>query len=372
MSSPIQQLIESIRDGFLLLAEDGGVRYANAPAKVALGSDLGSLAASRALRAALRAHAAGTLKLPHAFKLDLNGGQRELPAVLISPPVGATPALLVQPAVAEANAPGLANVLELIRGKLLRPMQALRASLKAPADSQEHATATIRMGEIADELEKLVEFAAVFGEDRLNATDRIVISDLIGEVWKDLSSFAGVHSVEVSMVGFGQPLPPVYGNRDWLRRAVFELLDNAIRHCGSHAAPRVGMRTQIEISARQLGLHVVLTIRNAGIGLLPKVVDRVYLPFNTATTQRRDGRRGLALGLPLVHKLVELHGGRLKIGMEGGEEVECVIELPTGAPQHDAARLDLLQAKRYAEDLGKLLARRKKKPASTAKTEVNA
>ena len=108
MASPIQELIENTRDGFVLLSEAGEARYSNAAAKTALGDDVKYLASAPALVAALKAKAAGTLKLPFALKLDLNGGKRVLPAMLIHAPVGNTLALLVQPAAVTVEQPALA------------------------------------------------------------------------------------------------------------------------------------------------------------------------------------------------------------------------------------------------------------------------
>lgn len=366
MASPIQELIENTRDGFVLLSEAGEARYTNAAAKTALGDDVKYLASAPTLVAALKAKVAGTLKLPFTLKLDLNGGKRVLPAVLIHAPVGNTLALLVQPATAAVEQPALANVLELLRGQLLRPVKALVKTLQSDdTEMRPDPEETLaRLREVTNELDKIVEFAAVFGEERLDAADRIIIKELVTDVWRDVSALAQSRDIETSMTGFAAELPPLYGNRDWLMRVVRELLDNAIRHSKVTPVPGRVQKTQLEISARQMGPHIVLSIRNAGVGMLPKIADRKFLPFNTATAGNKDRAKSLSIGLPLVHKLVELHGGRVKIELDGDDFTECVVELPTGAPQHDMSRLDLQQAKRYAEDLGKLMARRKKAPAA--------
>ena len=87
--------------------------------------------------------------------------------------------------------------------------------------------------------------------------------------------------------GFGHELPPIYGNHAWLRSIVRELIDNAIRHSKSRPMAGSNQKSQLEISARQMGPHVVLHIRNAGVGVLPKIADRVFLPFNTASASGR-------------------------------------------------------------------------------------
>ena len=364
MAAPIQELIENIRDGFVLLNGDGEARYCNAAAKAALGEDVKRLAQAAGLRVAVKSAIDGKLRLPVSLLLETGDGKTPIPCVLIHAPIGSDLALLIQPPVAATAQPALANLLELIRGVLLRPVKSLVAALPAPEAEGGTDPVARNLREVSAELEKLVEFAAIFGEDRLDATDRIVMKDLVCELWHDLSAFAASRNIEVSMSGFSADLPPIYGNQEWMRRVVRELLDNAIRHSKNTPPPGSKQKSQIEISARQLGPHLVLSMRNAGVGVLPKIADRKFLPFNHAAGQRKEFVKSLSLGLPLVHKLIELHGGRVKIGGNEDDMTECVIELPTGAPQRDASRLDLQQAKRYAEDLGKLMMRRKRPAAA--------
>ena len=64
----------------------------------------------------------------------------------------------------------------------------------------------------------------------------------------------------------------------------------------------------------------------------------------------------MQIGLPLTHRILELHGGRLRIE-DADDELNVMLELPTGAPLKNTHHLDLLQAQIYAEDLSKLMAR---------------
>jgi hypothetical protein len=59
----------------------------------------------------------------------------------------------------------------------------------------------------------------------------------------------------------------------------------------------------------------------------------------------------------LTHRILQLHGGQLRIDGEPGEGLTLMLELPTGAPLRNTHHLDLLQAQIYAEDLSKLMAR---------------
>jgi hypothetical protein len=65
----------------------------------------------------------------------------------------------------------------------------------------------------------------------------------------------------------------------------------------------------------------------------------------------------LQIGLPLAHRILQLHGGALRIEDDRGEGLAVMLELPTGAPLRNTRQLDLLQAQIYAEDLSTLMAR---------------
>jgi hypothetical protein len=70
------------------------------------------------------------------------------------------------------------------------------------------------------------------------------------------------------------------------------------------------------------------------------------------------------LGLPLVNRIVGLHGGNMRMSIVDGEDTRVMIEFPTGAPQRGQANLDMEQAQRYAADLAQLMHRRKKEDAT--------
>ena len=98
--------------------------------------------------------------------------------------------------------------------------------------------------------------------------------------------------------------------------------------------------------------------------MLPQIADRVFPPFNVAQAPAAKVRPpGLGLGLPLAKRIVEIHGGYVNVGSSRDETTQLVLELPTGAPRREAARLDIAQAQRYAEDIAKLKARRRGTPS---------
>jgi signal transduction histidine kinase len=226
----------------------------------------------------------------------------------------------------------------------------------AEAVIQTRASAT----ELAGRLEKLEMLGDLIAHDRLQTDERIVVSELIDAAWNKVSAIAQAAEVNLSTVGVTADLPPVYGSMAWLLRALSELLENAIRASGR--------KTNVEVAANQSSLFLHITVRDFGHSPVPRKHGRHYLPFvdavpatGTASQVRKKSAvpppKGVGVGLALVERVLELHGGHLRVGDARDDSTAFVMDLPTGAPTQVAGGLELQQAQRYAVDMAALLAR---------------
>jgi len=102
-------------------------------------------------------------------------------------------------------------------------------------------------------------------------------------------------------------LQKVVGDRSRLLQVMQNLLDNAIKFFGDQPNPRV------EIGARQTGEETVFYIRDNGVGMDPKHHEKVFGLFEKLD-RNSDGT---GVGLAIVKRIVELHGGRIWIESEG-------------------------------------------------------
>ncbi|MNJ38296.1 Sensor kinase CusS [compost metagenome] len=112
------------------------------------------------------------------------------------------------------------------------------------------------------------------------------------------------------------------GDRHMLRRALSNLLDNALRFTPAAGEIRLG----IEVEGRQVRLQVANTGKPIDPALLPRLFDRFY----RADPARREGSSEHAgLGLAITRSIVQAHGGTIR-GESGEGWTRFVIELPTG------------------------------------------
>jgi signal transduction histidine kinase/integral membrane sensor domain MASE1/CheY-like chemotaxis protein len=106
-----------------------------------------------------------------------------------------------------------------------------------------------------------------------------------------------------------------------IEQIVTNLLDNAVKY-----TPPGG---QIRVDVGRDGGTAVLRVRDRGIGLSPELLPRVFELFTQGRQSLDRSQGGLGLGLALVRRLVELHGGTVSASSEGaGQGAEFVVRLP--------------------------------------------
>ncbi len=124
-------------------------------------------------------------------------------------------------------------------------------------------------------------------------------------------------------------LPPpdpiwVDGDAARLEQVVTNLLTNAAKYTkdGGH----------IRLSARQEGDKAVLRVRDSGLGIDPGFLPHVFELFAQAERSSDRSEGGLGLGLTLVKRLVEMHGGTIGVSSTLGQGSEFVVSLAVCPP----------------------------------------
>lgn len=139
------------------------------------------------------------------------------------------------------------------------------------------------------------------------------------------------HELEVRLPDVGVRLE---ADPSRLSQVVSNLLNNAAKY-----TPEGG---RIELDARLDGREVVLSVQDTGIGLARDMLDRVFEMFVQIPNTSDESRSGLGLGLALVRRLVEMHGGQIEADSAGpGQGSTFTVRLPAAAmaePERSDAR----------------------------------
>jgi signal transduction histidine kinase len=105
-----------------------------------------------------------------------------------------------------------------------------------------------------------------------------------------------------------------------MKQILFNLLSNAIKF--TPELGRVSVCLRVDVDGRP-----TLIVEDNGIGMPTNLTPIALTPFTTAN-EPTQGRHGAGLGLPLVKRMVELHGGSVLIESEVGLGTTVTVTLP--------------------------------------------
>jgi light-regulated signal transduction histidine kinase (bacteriophytochrome) len=114
-------------------------------------------------------------------------------------------------------------------------------------------------------------------------------------------------------------LPELYGDPNQLTYAFAALVDNSIKFRGSQPP-------EIHISAVRQADGCVFSIRDNGIGIGPGYHDRVFSVFKRV---HNDAYPGAGMGLAIIKRIVELHGGAIWFESDPGQGATFFLALPS-------------------------------------------
>lgn len=114
----------------------------------------------------------------------------------------------------------------------------------------------------------------------------------------------------------------VYADPQLLRQILYNLLSNALKF--TTPSCHVTVRARQDKAA---GL-ALLTVEDDGIGIAPEDQERIFLEFEQLENPLTKMTAGTGLGLPIVKKLVELHGGHISVQSAPGKGTAFTFTLP--------------------------------------------
>jgi signal transduction histidine kinase len=167
-------------------------------------------------------------------------------------------------------------------------------------------------------LENMLTAATATGTDETTIAD---LPEVVREVLATLSYSGSTNSVTVDL----PPELPVRMARQALSQVVANLVDNALVHSWPGAPVR--------LIAGRVGDEVVLRVRNPGPDLDPATISQLFEPFTQRDGSATRQTDGAGMGLYVVRRLVEVHGGRLRMASENGEIIVEVDLWAAALPQ---------------------------------------
>jgi two-component system, OmpR family, sensor histidine kinase TctE len=200
--------------------------------------------------------------------------------------------------------------------QLRNPIAAIRAQAEAAEAAPEGADLRARVVDVAEAarrtsrlIQQLLSLEKALGRPEALGAQTIDLAKLAADILRAKASVALRRGVQVSLDLQGEPRP-LAGDPLLIGEALENLLDNALRYgCDQGGAIRV-------LVAFEDGL-IQLAVEDDGPGVPADQRERVFERFQRGV---EDGNDGCGLGLAIVRKIAERHGGTAKL-----------VEAPTGA-----------------------------------------
>jgi len=214
---------------------------------------------------------------------------------------------------------------------------AVSHEFRTPLTSMRHLLDLLVRRGVTDEGRKAHYYGLLAGEtDRLHRMVETLLSfgriDAGAQVWKlepldvghlleDLArAFGSAFATRTLAMEVDADLPVIRGDPEALTRAVWNLLENAAKYSPGESP--------IRLFAQRHATTVVIGVEDRGLGIPAAEQQRVFQKFVRGDEAKRAGIRGVGVGLALVKRIAEAHGGSVGMTSEVGSGSTFTLVLP--------------------------------------------
>jgi signal transduction histidine kinase len=208
-----------------------------------------------------------------------------------------------------------------ISHELRSPLARLAVAVELARSSEDREHMLDRIQKEADRLNELVsellQVTRVEGDPSMHKNDTVRLDELLADLVYDSLLEAKAKGCTLLLKA---PAPAtVIGDEELMRRAVENVIRNAIRY----APPD----TSVDIELRTSGSMAQILVRDYGPGVPQESLPRIFDPFYRVDSDRNRATGGIGLGLAIARRAVELHNGKLE-ARNATPGLEVTIEFP--------------------------------------------
>ncbi|HEX7942563.1 MAG TPA: HAMP domain-containing sensor histidine kinase, partial [Gemmatimonadaceae bacterium] len=180
---------------------------------------------------------------------------------------------------------------------------------------------------LSEMVERVMDFAGIASGTVFRSTRPVDSNAVIDAVVKSLRDESADRSIGFR-VRVPSDLPPLLADPDALQSAIQNVVGNAVKYSQPGG--------EVEIDATATAQTAAIVVRDRGIGIDAADMPHVFEPFYRGRRALDAQIRGSGVGLSVVRKMVEVHGGRVNVTQREGGGTVVTIEWPV-APRDEEA-----------------------------------
>jgi signal transduction histidine kinase len=176
---------------------------------------------------------------------------------------------------------------------------------------------------LTDMVEQTLALAGLSGDRKPMAQQPVDAGDIARSVVAAPETTTRADGVDVEL-RVAEELPRVLADEMLLRRAVQNLVGNALKY----GAPGAWVGVTVDAAGSRRGREVRITVADRGPGVAAEDLPHIFDPFYRGRRAVAEQVQGNGLGLHLVKRIAEAHGGRVTVRTAPGEGAAFTIHLP--------------------------------------------
>ena len=175
-----------------------------------------------------------------------------------------------------------------------------------------------RLNELVDQV---LALAGIQSQKRRYRREPVLASSLVADALADCESLREERSVPIT-TSFPSMGATLFGDPDAMRRAVSNIIVNAIKHGGD------GDGNAVEILAERRGSKIAIVVTDRGPGISEEARIYLFEPFYRGSRAHDRQVPGSGLGLSLVDHVAREHGGSVEVESTPGKGSQFTLYLP--------------------------------------------
>src|SRR6218665_604692 len=169
-----------------------------------------------------------------------------------------------------------------------------------------------------NQIERLLKFAYTDSHQLHLSREKVNIHQLIQEAIQNLSPLVTERKAKIEL-SLEAADPYLYADKEYLVIVITNLIDNAINYSRN---PAIGIHTGNTTD------FTYFTVADNGIGIEKKQLKKIFNHFFRVKHEETYNAKGFGLGLSFVKKIIDAHGGKIKVESTPGRGSRFTINLP--------------------------------------------